>query len=96
LQVIFVFGKKIIITSILFMIVFGVCLDILPDTSVNCQKNFFFSDKMNICVPNCQTWSQYDESTTVALRVTEIASTAVGILLAIVAIVFSIIRYRSM
>ena len=63
---------------------------------ITCQKNFFFDEDLQVCVASCQTWSQYGEVTTTALRATVITSNCVGILLAVTALIVSVIRHKSM
>ena len=64
--------------------------------NLTCQRNFYFDEDYQGCVPSCQTWSEHGPSATIALHVVILASNSMGVLFSIVAIAASIIKYKSM
>ena len=63
---------------------------------LTCRKDFFLDVELQFCVASCQTWSQFGEVNTTAIRVIVLTSSFIGILLAIIALVVSFIRHKAM
>lgn len=61
-----------------------------------CSKDFFEERESGLCVPSCYTWSEFSSVERIAIDVLVGLSSWIGLIVAIVIIVISAVRYKSM
>lgn len=69
----------------------------MTDTLLECREDFFRDEFFgNVCVPICPTWRQDPELITTVIDVVVFLSYSTGFTTAIIIIVISVIRYKTM
>ena len=63
-------------------------------STINCSDAFFASN--GVCLPRCDKWKQYPEDVSKAMDVVVIISSAVTVVVGIIALVASCVNWRKM